>query len=171
MGKNNMKRPPVTVNIFKNPIHFLAFGFGSGLSPYAPGTVGTLAAIPIVWVMMTLSAPAYVVVSVLCFAVGIWLCGKTSADMGVHDHSGIVWDEFVGLMVTMFAAPLGWMWLVLGFFLFRFFDVVKPWPVSIADKKISGGLGIMLDDVLAGLYALGCLQLIVHLMEQGQIVV
>lgn len=160
-----MKRPDVPINIVKNPVHFLAFGFGSGLSPYAPGTVGTLVAVPIVWLMQHLSLPLYAMVTVLCFLIGIWLCDKTSKDMNVHDHSGIVWDEFVGLMITMFAAPQGWLWLIVGFFLFRFFDVVKPWPVSIADKKVGGGFGIMVDDVLAGIYAIMVLQGIVWLVS------
>ncbi|MDH5328051.1 MAG: phosphatidylglycerophosphatase A [Gammaproteobacteria bacterium] len=148
-----MKRNHVPINIFKNPIHFLAFGLGSGLSPYAPGTAGTLAAVPLVWWMQHLSPSTYVLLTALFFLLGIWLCHVTAKDMNEHDHSGIVWDEFVGYMITMFAAPLGWMWLFVGFLLFRFFDVVKPWPVSVLDKKVQGGLGIMLDDVMAGVYA------------------
>jgi phosphatidylglycerophosphatase A len=82
--------------------------------------------------------------------------------MGVHDHPGIVWDEFVGYWITMFAAPAGWLWIVIGFILFRFFDVLKPWPIAGLDKRVSGGMGIMIDDVMAGIYAAICLQVLAY---------
>ncbi|MDO6563059.1 phosphatidylglycerophosphatase A [Amphritea sp. 1_MG-2023] len=148
-------------SVWRNPIHFLAFGLGSGASPWAPGTAGTLAAIPLFLLLQPLSLVGYAAVLLLSFVVGIYLCGKTSTDMGVHDHGGIVWDEFVGYWITMFAAPPGWLWIVIGFVLFRVFDILKPWPISWADKQVAGGLGIMLDDVLAGLMALAVLQLLV----------
>ncbi|WP_432471762.1 phosphatidylglycerophosphatase A family protein [Amphritea sp. HPY] len=154
-----MNRAPASV--WRNPIHFLAFGLGSGAAPKAPGTVGTLAAIPFYLLLQPLDLTWYALVLVATFLFGIYLCGKTSEDMGVHDHGGIVWDEFVGYWVTMFAAPAGWLWIVLGFVLFRFFDIVKPWPIGWVDKKVAGGFGIMLDDLLAGLMALGCLQIVV----------
>ncbi|RTE67266.1 phosphatidylglycerophosphatase A [Amphritea opalescens] len=147
-------------SVWRNPIHFLAFGLGSGASPWAPGTAGTIAAIPLFLLIQPLSLFWYAVVLLVTFVVGIYLCGKTSEDMGVHDHGGIVWDEFVGYWITMFAAPAGWQWMLVGFVLFRIFDILKPWPISWADKKVAGGLGIMLDDVLAGLVALGLLQLL-----------
>ncbi|HIP80964.1 MAG TPA: phosphatidylglycerophosphatase A, partial [Leucothrix mucor] len=87
-------------------------------------------------------------------------CGKSSDILGVHDHSGIVWDEFAGYFITMIAAPTGWFWVLLGFALFRLFDIWKPWPISVLDKKVHGGFGIMVDDILAGVFALGCLQVI-----------
>ena len=89
---------------------------------------------------------------------GIYICGQTARDLGVHDHGSIVWDEFVGFWITMFAAPVGWVWVVVGFVLFRFFDIIKPWPISWIDKKITGGFGIMLDDVIAGVMAAVVLQ-------------
>lgn len=150
-------------SVWRNPIHFLAFGLGSGASPWAPGTAGTLAAIPLFLLLQPLAWPWYVAMLLLTFIVGVYLCGKTSADMGVHDHGGIVWDEFVGYWITMFAAPPGWLWIVVGFVLFRLFDIIKPWPISWVDKQVAGGLGIMLDDVLAGLMALAVLQLLVFL--------
>lgn len=153
-----MNQAPASV--WRNPVHFLAFGLGSGASPWAPGTAGTLAAIPLFFLIQPLSLAWYAAVLVITFVVGIYLCGKTSEDMGVHDHGGIVWDEFVGYWITMFAAPPGWLWIVIGFVLFRLFDIIKPWPISWADKQVAGGLGIMLDDVLAGLMALACLQLL-----------
>jgi phosphatidylglycerophosphatase A len=144
--------------IMKNPIHCLAFGFGSGLAPKAPGTFGTLAAVPLYLLLAQLSLPLYLLVLVASFALGIYLCGKTADDLGVHDHPGIVWDEFVGFWITMLAAPAGWLWLLLGFVLFRLFDIWKPWPIRVLDEKVESGLGIMLDDVLAGVYALLVLQ-------------
>ncbi|WP_428035143.1 phosphatidylglycerophosphatase A family protein [Amphritea sp.] len=153
-----MNQAPASV--WRNPVHFLAFGLGSGASPWAPGTAGTVAAIPLFLLLQPLSLAWYAAVLVITFVVGIYLCGKTSEDMGVHDHGGIVWDEFVGYWITMFAAPPGWLWIVIGFVLFRLFDIIKPWPISWADKQVAGGLGIMLDDVLAGLMALACLQLL-----------
>jgi len=157
-----MNRAPASV--WKNPVHFLAFGLGSGAAPKAPGTVGTLAAIPFYLLLQPLSLGWYATVLVLTFLIGIYLCGKTSEDMGVHDHGGIVWDEFVGYWVTMFAAPAGWLWIILGFILFRIFDIVKPWPIAWVDKKVAGGFGIMLDDLLAGLMALVCLQFLAWML-------
>ena len=157
-----MNRAPASV--WKNPVHFLAFGLGSGAAPKAPGTFGTLAAIPFYLLLQPLSLGWYAAVLVLTFLIGIYLCGKTSEDMGVHDHGGIVWDEFVGYWVTMFAAPAGWLWIILGFILFRIFDIVKPWPIAWADKKVAGGFGIMLDDLLAGLMALVCLQFVAWML-------
>ena len=145
--------------LVKNPIHLLAFGFGSGLSPKAPGTVGTLAALPLYGVLTLLPLPGYLVALVVAGLVGVYICHKTAQDLGVHDHPGIVWDEFVGYWITMLAAPAGVIWLVLGFVWFRLFDILKPWPVSWCDKRVGGGLGIMLDDVVAGFMALGMMQL------------
>lgn len=148
--------------VLSNPIHCLAFGFGAGLAPKAPGTVGTLVAVPLYLVLCQLSLPVYSVLLVLAFVLGVYLCGKTADDLGVHDHPGIVWDEFVGYWLTMLAAPAGVWWVLLGFVLFRIFDIFKPWPIALLDKHIKGGLGIMLDDVLAALYALVILQSIAY---------
>lgn len=144
----------------KDPVQLLAFGFGSGLAPVAPGTFGTLAAIPFYLVLQTLSLPLYLVVVLISAVAGIWICGYAAKQLGVHDHPGIVWDEFVGLWITMIAAPVGWLWLVIGFVLFRIFDILKPWPIRWIDRKVEGGFGIMLDDILAGVFAAVVLQLI-----------
>lgn len=141
-----------------NPVHFLALGFGSGLSKKAPGTMGTLAAVPLVWLMSHLSLELYLVITLVSCLVGIYLCGKTARDVGVHDHGAIVWDEIAGFMITMLAAPMSVLSLLVGFALFRFFDIIKPWPISWLDKHVHGGLGIMLDDILAGVMAMACLQ-------------
>ena len=152
-----MKPVKVEPNWF-NPIHLLALGFGSGAAPKAPGTWGTLAAVLIYWPLSQLSPDHYLLMLLVTSVMGIYICGQTARDLGVHDHDSIVWDEFVGFWITMFAAPVGWVWVVVGFVLFRFFDIIKPWPISWIDKKITGGFGIMLDDVIAGVMAALVLQ-------------
>ena len=151
--------------LLTNPLHFLSLGCGSGLAPVAPGTFGTLVAIPPYLLLAQLQLPYYLAAVLAAFALGVFLCHYTSRALGVHDHSGIVWDEFVGFWITMIAVPASWQWILLGFVLFRVFDIVKPWPVKIADAKMKGGFGIMFDDVLAGLYALLCLQLALRLVS------
>ena len=146
----------------KNPVHFLAFGFGSGLLPKAPGTAGTVVAIiPWLW-FAQFSLLIYCSLLLLAILLGIYLCEKTSNDLGVHDHSGIVWDEFCGFWLTMIAVPASWQWILAGFVLFRLFDIFKPWPINWLDKSVSGGFGIMVDDLLAGLYALVILQAVIY---------
>ncbi len=154
----------ISPKLLRNPLHLLSLGFGSGLSPFAPGTCGTLVAIPFYLLIAQLDLPYYLAFILLAFAIGVYLCKYTSAALGVHDHSGIVWDEFVGFWITMIAVPVTWQWIVAGFVLFRMFDIVKPWPVKVVDKRMTGGFGIMFDDVLAGLYALGCLQFALYLL-------
>lgn len=145
----------------KNPVHFLAFGFGAGLSPKAPGTMGTLVALPI-WFVLASLLPfwGYVAATLFVIAVGPYLCGQTAKDLGVHDHGGIVWDEIAGLLITMLALPVTGMVAILGFVAFRIFDILKPWPISWLDKNVGGGTGIMVDDILAGVLAAACLQLL-----------
>jgi phosphatidylglycerophosphatase A len=137
----------------RNPLHLLAFGFGSGLAPKAPGTLGTLVAVPFYLLIEGLALPVYLALVLTGFLLGIWICGRTSRDLGVHDHSGIVWDEIIGYLLTMTFAPAGWQWIVSGFLLFRFFDILKPWPIRWFDRQVPGGFGIMFDDLLAALYA------------------
>ncbi len=139
--------------MLRHPVHFLSLGFGSGLFPVAPGTAGTLAAIPLYLLLARLDLSAYLAVTVLLFAVGVYLCELTSRELGGQDHPAIVWDEIVGYLITMIAAPPKIEWLVAGFLLFRLFDILKPWPIRVLDRRIKGGLGIMLDDVLAGIFA------------------
>jgi phosphatidylglycerophosphatase A len=139
--------------VFSSPVLWLAFGFGSGLAPRAPGTAGTLMAIPLFLLLDQLGFTGYLLVTTCITLVGVWICGRASRVLGAHDHPGIVWDEFAGFLITMVAAPEGWAGIAAGFALFRLFDIWKPWPVGWADRKVHGGLGIMLDDVLAGLLA------------------
>jgi len=151
----------ITQSVWENPIHFLAFGFGFGLAPVAPGTFGTLVAIPIYYLLMGLPVWAYIAIVVALFLFGIFLCETTSNNLKVHDHSGIVWDEIVGYLITMIAAPQGWQWVLIGFILFRFFDILKPWPIKMIDARIKGGFGIMFDDVVAGFFGFIIIQLII----------
>ena len=149
---------------FRNPVYWLAIGLGSGLVPKAPGTAGTLVAVPIVLLMNELLLWQYIVVILLSLIAGIWICGVAARQLGVHDDPSIVWDELVGFLITMMAAPPGWLWLVIGFILFRLFDITKPWPIRTIDRCVEGGLGVMLDDVLAGIYALVVLQVVIYVV-------
>ncbi|MEQ1580503.1 MAG: phosphatidylglycerophosphatase A [Steroidobacteraceae bacterium] len=149
--------------ILRDPVHLVAFGFGTGLSPYAPGTFGTLVGIPFVLLMAPLGLAAQLGVVFVGFLLGIYVCGESARRLGVHDHGGIVWDEVVGYAVTMLAVPAEPLWMLAGFALFRLFDIWKPWPIREADHSLKGGLGIMLDDVLAGIFA-GAILYLVHLL-------
>ena len=143
--------------VLSSPVHIFSFGFGAGLSPVAPGTIGTLFAIPVYLVLVSFNTVVYVSCIVILFIAGCWACKQTAEALRVHDHPGIVIDEIVGYLVTMLFVPLAWHWVLAGFLLFRVFDVWKPWPVSLADRHVTGGIGIMLDDLLAALYSLSCL--------------
>ncbi|HUV21449.1 MAG TPA: phosphatidylglycerophosphatase A [Gammaproteobacteria bacterium] len=158
-------RAKISPRLLRNPLHFLSLGFGSGLSPFAPGTCGTVVAIPLYLLLAQLPFWYYLLAIAVAFAIGVYLCGYTSAALGEHDHSGIVWDEFVGFWITMIAVPVTWQWILAGFVLFRLFDIVKPWPVKIADAKMKGGFGVMFDDLLAALYALIALQIALQLVN------
>ena len=150
--------------ILRSPVHLIAFGFGTGLSPKGPGTVGTLAGLPFFFLLQGLPWPLFLAVCVLLFGFGCWVCGESARQLGVHDHGGIVFDEIVGFLVT--CTPLllwnlsSW-WLLLAFAAFRFFDIVKPWPIKVLDAKVHGGFGIMVDDLIAGLFAAAVLVILV----------
>ena len=133
---------------------FIALGFGSGMAPIAPGTFGTIVAIPLYLLIQDLALPIYLGIVAVTLVIGIWACQVYSDMLGVHDHNSIVWDEVVGYLITMVLAPPGWQWLLIGFIAFRFFDIAKPWPINLLDKHVKGGFGIMVDDVLAGVYGL-----------------
>jgi phosphatidylglycerophosphatase A len=147
-----------------HPLDLLALGFGSGLVPRAPGTAGTLAAIPLYLLAAPLPPLYYLLLVVLLFLAGIGICAHAAGRLGVHDHPGIVWDEIVGYLVTMTLAPPGWVWIGLGFVLFRLFDILKPWPIRWCDRQVQGGFGIMLDDLLAGVCAAVVLQVAIRLL-------
>ncbi len=144
--------------VFTRPDYFLAFGLGSGLAPRAPGTAGTLVGVVLFLPVMLLPVLVQIAIIVAAFFLGVWLCDRVAEDMQVKDPGSIVWDEIVGVWIVMLWLP-DLIWLVPAFLLFRLFDILKPWPISLADRQLTGGLGIMFDDVLAGLAALGVVQL------------
>lgn len=152
-------RPSFRV-IMRQPALFCALGFGAGLAPKAPGTIGTLLAVPLVILLAQTFYWLLPLVALIFFVVGIKICGNASKYFGSHDHSSIVWDEIVGFMIALSFIPVNHQTLLLGFVLFRIFDIVKPWPISWIDKRVQGGLGIMLDDVAAGLFTNGVLNLL-----------
>jgi len=135
------------------PTGFLAFGLGSGLSPKAPGTAGTAAAMLVGLPLAGIPTWAGLLIVVLSFVVGIHICERASRDLGVHDHGGIVWDEFVGIWLVLVLVPAHWTWWLSAFFVFRIFDILKPWPIGWLDRRVHGGFGIMLDDLIAAICA------------------
>jgi len=154
------KRGELMRLVRSSPAALVACGFGSGLAPVAPGTFGTLCAALFYLALQTLPTVAYLAVVMAAFVLGTWLCGYTARALDVHDHPAIVWDEFVGYWITMVFAPRGWIWIAAGFAAFRLFDIWKPWPIHVLDQRLEGGLGIMLDDAVAGIYAAMSLQLL-----------
>lgn len=156
----NSRATGLARRLLLHPAGWLATGFGSGLAPLAPGTVGSLAAL-LPWLLLReLPVPAYLLVLALAFVVGIWACNWAMRRLDLEDPGLVVWDEFVGIWIALLAAPRHWGFVAAGFFLFRVFDIAKPWPVNWADRRIKGGLGTMLDDLIAGVYALAGVQLL-----------
>ena len=146
--------------LLRDPARFLAFGFGAGLAPRMPGTFGTLVAVPLFWLVADLPAAAYLGCVLLVVGIGIWVCDDAARFLGVHDHPAIVWDEVAGYLITMIGFSSDGVWWLAGFLVFRVFDIWKPWPIRWADRHVGGGLGIMLDDVLAGLMACATLHVL-----------
>ena len=136
-----------------DPVHLFAFGFGTGLSPLAPGTVGSLVGVVVAWATLPLALEIRILIAIALFAAGVWLCGESARRIGVHDHPGIVWDEIASQYLVLFWLPPSIPLWAFGFGLFRLFDIWKPWPISDLDHRLKGGLGIMLDDLVAALYA------------------
>jgi phosphatidylglycerophosphatase A len=157
-----MAKQPIPPTVWTNPIHFLAFGFGAGTLPLVPGTWGTLIAIPLYLLVANTSLILYSIITLIMIAAGIWICDVAEKASGVRDHSGIVWDEIAGFFVTMLAAPKGITWIAIGFILFRIFDIWKPQPIRWVDKHVNGGLGIMVDDIIAAIYAWIVLHALAH---------
>ncbi len=161
MGAGPSNNPTFGLMI-SSPVHLLSLGFGTGLAPFAPGTFGTLIGLP----LFLLIAPLPLAIKIACygflFIVGCWFCAKTGKALASHDHSAIVWDEIVAMAIVLEFAPSGWIWWMVAFLLFRFFDILKPWPISLADNangksELAAGFFVMLDDVLAAIYAIFCL--------------
>lgn len=151
--------PPIpdARTVLRRPVHLLAFGLGLGLAPVAPGTFGTLLGVPVALALAPLGLIGATVATATLFAFGVWLCGASARALGLHDHPGIVWDEVVGYAIAVLWLPPSWEWWLAAFVLFRALDVLKPWPIREIDHSLSGGLGIMLDDAVAGLCAGGVL--------------
>lgn len=152
--KNSLSREALREKVTLSKLsHFLGFGFGTGLAPFAPGTVGSLAALPIILLLTFHPIWSYLIVTAIAVVAGVKICQQAADDLGVHDHPAIVWDEIAGMLITFIFVPITPMNLLIGFLLFRFFDIAKPFPIRMIDRKVSGGLGIMLDDVIAGIFA------------------
>jgi phosphatidylglycerophosphatase A len=139
--------------VIGDPVNFLAFGFGTGLAPVAPGTFGSLPGVAIAWLCLPLPLEWRILIGIALLVAGVWLCGESARRMGVHDHPGIVWDEITGMYLVLLTVPPSILLWPLGFMLFRLFDIWKPWPIRDLDHRLSGGTGIMLDDIAAALYA------------------
>ena len=152
---NNIEKPTMS-----NPIHFFAFCGGIGLIGLAPGTAGTLFGILVWWLTRDAGFLIQSLMAIIFLTAGIWICGKCAKDLNVHDHPGIVWDEMATMFTILLFQPMSWQNWLLAFILFRCFDIFKPWPISYIDKNISGGLGIMLDDIVAGVATIICLSIL-----------
>ena len=152
--------------VFAHPAHLIAFGFGTGLAPRAPGTVGSLLGVPLYALVVGVAAdlPNQLILLVAAFLLGVWACGRTGRALGVKDHGGMVWDEVVAFALVLVFTPVvaltpeGVIWIALAFGLFRLFDIAKPWPIRDADRRLNNGFGVMFDDLLAAAYAIAVLK-------------
>lgn len=149
MARQGSPPPRLSARLLRDPVHLLALGFGTGLSPVAPGTAGTVLALPIALALTQMPLPAAIAAVAIFVLGGIWICGESARRLGCHDHPGIVWDEIAAFAALALVLPPGLHWLGLGFLLFRLFDIVKPWPIRELDHRLRGGLGIILDDLAA----------------------
>ncbi len=156
MNRNQASRLPR--DLLTDPGHLIALGFGAGCAPRAPGTFGTLIGMALYLGLHGLPLAGYLAATAAVIVLGIVVCGRAARRLGVHDHPSIVWDEVAGYLVTMCGVPTGWAWVLAGFLLFRLLDIAKPWPIRWFDRRVSGGLGIMADDLVAGLVAMAVLQ-------------
>ena len=138
--------------VFSNPIHFIAFGFGVGLSPIFSGTLGSIIGVIFAWLAIHISFEMQLIIALLFFLSGVWICGESQERLGVNDHSGIVWDEITGIYIILILMPASIFYWIVCFSLFRLFDIWKPWPIRSVEKLFGGGFGIMFDDLLAGFY-------------------
>jgi phosphatidylglycerophosphatase A len=146
---------PTLQFVYRHPAHFIAFGGGIGLIPFAPGTFGTLLAIPLFHLLQPLLAPwIFLLVIVALFWLGVWACAVAGRALGAADHGGMVWDEVVAFLLVLFFVPAGGYWLAFAFVVFRFFDIFKPPPIRYYDRTLKNGFGVMWDDLIAAAYAL-----------------
>lgn len=157
---------PTCKLLLSHPAHFFALGAGSGLAKKAPGTFGTAAGLPLFWLIHTQTLTTQLAIIGLLFLVGIYICDKTGKALGVSDHGSIVWDEIVAIMLVLTFTSYQWQWWLAAFLLFRLFDIWKPFPIRQCDAKVKGGLGVMLDDLLAALYAILSLKALAWIITQ-----
>ena len=162
--KYQKKSIPPPHSIWTNPIHFIACGFGFGTFPYFPGTIGTLLAIPLTIFLSRTTLQFYIVAVVLLFLIGMYVCNITNRDFGTDDHPAAIIDEIATFPIVMILIPMNWYFLLIGFLLFRFFDIVKPFPIRWIDKNVHGGFGVMLDDLLAAIFSWIILHIILILL-------
>ncbi|MEN8270706.1 phosphatidylglycerophosphatase A [Acinetobacter baumannii] len=170
MDTNTLHKPPIyfkDMSWFNRCIVFCGVGFGSGLAPKAPGTFGSAFALLFVPIWLSLGFTLSLIAILIMSVVGIYICGQTAKVINVHDDGRIVWDEFAGQSITflplLYLQQINWIWVITGFILFRIFDVWKPWPIRVIDRQVHGGFGIMLDDIIAGVWAALCTLIIIHL--------
>jgi len=156
------KSNPTLAQLWRRPVHALAFGLGAGLSPKAPGTAGSLLAIPLFLFLAPLGPWIYFAIVVGSLFAGVWITGACERDLGIKDHPGIVFDEVVGQLIALFLVPADWRWVLAGFVLFRLFDILKPGPIGWLNHRLHGGWGIMIDDVAAGAVACLCMHGILY---------
>lgn len=159
MGRESMPR---VATVLRDPVHLLAFGLGAGLIPVAPGTWASLLTCVGYYFLPALPVAVYLGLVAVLAVFGVWVCGLSARRLGVHDHGGIVFDEVVGMLLTLTLVGPNLAWILVAFVCFRIADIWKPWPIRDVDHRLSGGLGIMLDDVLAAVYA----ALAVYFMQQ-----
>lgn len=152
--------------LLAHPAHFFALGFGSGLAPKAPGTLGTLVGLPLFWLISSYTLQTQLLIMTALFLIGIYFCDKTGRDLGMADHGAIVWDEIVAIMLVLTITPPTVFFWFIAFLLFRLFDIWKPYPICYADAKLKNGFGVMLDDLLAAIYAILVMQFIVWPLSQ-----
>lgn len=153
--------------LLSHPVHFLSLGFGSGLAKIAPGTFGTLVGLPLFWLISSESVAMQISIITAMFAIGIYFCAFTGKAIGVVDHGSIVWDEIVAIMLVLTFTPTQWQWWLAAFFLFRLFDIWKPYPIRQLEAKFKNGFGVMFDDLLAAIYAITGLQVLIWAMSHA----
>lgn len=151
---NTLPKEPDFTFLISHPAHFMALGFGSGLAPKAPGTFGTIVGLPLFYLIAGYSLYVQIIVITALFIVGIYFCDITGKAIGISDHGSIVWDEIAAMMLVLTITPFQWQWWLSAFFLFRLFDIWKPFPIRQCDANLKGGFGVMFDDLLAALYAM-----------------
>ena len=157
---NNSNLDPDLKFLFTHPAHFFGLGFGTGLTPKAPGTIGTLVGLPLFWLISNYLISTQLIIIAVLFVIGIYFCAKTGNALNVPDHGAIVWDEIVATMLVLTFTPMVWQWWVVAFLLFRLFDIWKPYPICYFDIKLKNGFGVMFDDLLAALYSILSLKFI-----------